>query len=1027
MSQRRLTEKLARDGQRISGSSLRALLLPSLFLAFSLGTANAQFTPSNQVNFTLEGCRNDGTITLPINGLFICPDGGTASGGAYTTGNLGKGWNELDLVPHRLVTQSGGQSSATTSYNVIVAADYQTNGHLGYDVISVPTVHTTESDVSCQVTAGSQLTNGPTFGGGTDIAVYRILSIQQNKNTTCVFDYYQRLALGSHLYPGSSLQSYMFQDAGFSIGKKTISIPVNQILPQSLSKNMNALQGGSYPWTISKSATVNSLSFGNVCAVNPTTSLPVNFTVTWTKGTPDQSGNITVTTQVFATNPAARSITTSVTDVIYSGTTSLDTSGPTTTVVPANTSNVLVLSHTISVASGTTSLNDIATATYTDTVTSVPIPGTTMATASADVQSSGVNANSMTSITDVEAMTGLGLTFSLPSPLFGGFIQDPVTMTTYTADTKTQGPVDWNGQPSSSGSVTFNKTVYLDMARITSGVLTDSAVLTSPDSTLMLTAGPVNVNISSSASPTLTISKSIPANLYTSGQVVTYFTITRAGDPTYSTTATLAFAAGSMSASVSFSVPDADMYTVMETDAEYFPSTCTPSIPLPACATKAPLTPSGGNTQTVDLSKDSTSGVVKCTGTATITNSLPNTGNPRAQVRKSTLPNTDTSNWSFTLAGPGLPAGGITIQAAANATTPNNGYVDFGVGLTLPGVYTVTETTKSAWYLYSAMPNNGTATKVCTFTVVFPDDFNAGTTFNCDFVNSQQYAGIKKTVKGLAPTTNDPGFTFQLRQNATSTADGTILESGTATAANGGNISFATLLTPGQTYQVCEIVMPGWLTTLGQFVPNSFIPPSGVAPNPAVDNSILCGNFTVTAGQTLIFTVDNTPPPGGRALTIGFWKNWASCASSGNNKKPVLDQTLALFGANGEVVSATSGIFATFGPTYYLTLLGSTSSPNVAPDCLKAVRLLNKSTISSGSKMASDPAFNLAAQLVAAELNFAAGAGKTTAATTAINQAVLLLGKYSFNGNTHTAISAADVTLMNSLATTLDNYNNDRP
>ena len=52
-------------------------------------------------------------------------------------------------------------------------------------------------------------------------------------------------------------------------------------------------------------------------------------------------------------------------------------------------------------------------------------------------------------------------------------------------------------------------------------------------------------------------------------------------------------------------------------------------------------------------------------------------------------------------------------------------------------------------------------------------------------------------------------------------------------------------------------------------------------------------NFTVTAGETKTFTVDNTPPPGGRALTIGFWKNWAS--GSNGKQKPVLDQVLASF------------------------------------------------------------------------------------------------------------------------------------
>jgi len=104
----------------------------------------------------------------------------------------------------------------------------------------------------------------------------------------------------------------------------------------------------------------------------------------------------------------------------------------------------------------------------------------------------------------------------------------------------------------------------------------------------------------------------------------------------------------------------------------------------------------------------------------------------------------------------------------------------------------------------------------------------------------------------------------------------------------------------------------------------------------------------------------------------------------------------------------------------------STMTPNVAPDSCKAVSLLNKSTF-DGKKKASDPAFNLAAQLVAAELNYAAGAGKKPAVTTAIQQAVLLLGKYKFNGLTHDTISAADATTMNNLAKILDDYNNNRP
>jgi hypothetical protein len=162
-------------------------------------------------------------------------------------------------------------------------------------------------------------------------------------------------------------------------------------------------------------------------------------------------------------------------------------------------------------------------------------------------------------------------------------------------------------------------------------------------------------------------------------------------------------------------------------------------------------------------------------------------------------------------------------------------------------------------------------------------------------------------------------------------------------------------------------------------------------------------------------------------LTIGFWKNWSSCKSSNGGQKPILDETLAKAETNGIVVSAGSGTYPIFGATFYLVLHGSTTNKQRAPDCLKAFYVLDKTTIDGKKKMASDPAFNLAAQLLAAELNYTAGAGKKPAVTSAIQQAVLLLGQYHFNGLTHTTISKGDAATMNNLATTLDNYNNNRP
>jgi hypothetical protein len=298
----------------------------------------------------------------------------------------------------------------------------------------------------------------------------------------------------------------------------------------------------------------------------------------------------------------------------------------------------------------------------------------------------------------------------------------------------------------------------------------------------------------------------------------------------------------------------------------------------------------------------------------------------------------------------------------------------------------------------SATPSTvSLATRTATFKL------DPGETVTCTFTNRQRgRATVVKTVNN-APPSGSQAFTFQLRQGASTTAAGTILESGVANAADGGVINFATYLVPGTTYQLCEQTLPGWMTTLG--------PPFFAVYNPSGDNSVVCTDFTVAAGQTKTFAIDNTPPPGGRALTIGFWKNWASCANSNGGQKPVLDQTL--------LAAAVAGKPITIG-----TLVLDPTVLGAATACKDAVNLLNKSTL-SGKKMASDPLFNMAAQLLAADLNVAAGAGVCSSAVTAINQAQALLVKYGFNGNSYSPkLTSADTTLANNLATTLDKYNN---
>jgi uncharacterized repeat protein (TIGR01451 family) len=300
-------------------------------------------------------------------------------------------------------------------------------------------------------------------------------------------------------------------------------------------------------------------------------------------------------------------------------------------------------------------------------------------------------------------------------------------------------------------------------------------------------------------------------------------------------------------------------------------------------------------------------------------------------------------------------------------------------------------------------------------------------------------AKVVKTVSGQPPAA-DQTFTFELRQGASALAEGTVLETKTTDAS--GNISFTTQLNPGETYQLCEWVFPGWNTNLAGegplFVPASILPPS--LPNPNVNNLTVCVNVTVTSGQTRTFTVDNTPPPGGRALTIGFWKNWASCSNSkGKGQDAMLDLALAYATQNttnppgGLVVSAqTAGSgWPNYGPAWYLALKGDGTSTedNIkpAPGCVKAVRLLNKSTIDTNKKKASDPLWNMTAQLVAAQLNRFMGAGISGVTITNIDKAVLLNGKYLFDGKTHTAMTAAHISKANCLAKQLDNYNNNLP
>jgi hypothetical protein len=340
-----------------------------------------------------------------------------------------------------------------------------------------------------------------------------------------------------------------------------------------------------------------------------------------------------------------------------------------------------------------------------------------------------------------------------------------------------------------------------------------------------------------------------------------------------------------------------------------------------------------------------------------------------------------------------------------------------------PGSYNSTETVLAGWDLTDVTcvgdDNPDTDDNA---TAIF--DVDLGESITCTFTNTQRgTVDLIKTFETLADTARfDRVVQFQIRQGASDdaiTGQGTTLSEEFANGANGGNVEFATfatsdkdgilesppevklLLVPG-TYQICEYVQVGYDSSIRDML-EAFVP-QGAGDPQTIDNSFVCAPFTIDPGENEVITIDNTPPPGGMAKTIGFWKNHASCKASKGKQDAVLDETLALFPiAQGQT---THGFY--LGDLYVDT-------------CAEAVALLNKSATDGSSggrgrstKRASDPVFNMTAQLVAAILNEKAGAGHSCI-DPAIAEALRLLDKYNFNGITYSSVRRAARTASKNL------------
>ena len=552
---------------------------------------------SADTKFSFQGCRNDGSITLPnpnppYAGQFICPDT------AYTGGELGKGWNELDLVPYRLTASTG--KKPISPYSVTIAAGYLTNhGDPGYDIISVPTLNASLSDGSCTALSAGAQTIGPSVTngqGGDQNTIFRNLTISQAANSTCVYDWYQRLAIGSHLNPGASLHSYFFdksfQNDNYQGHNSDVPIMLEESAGFSVSKTMNAVENTDHDWTVTKTAP-SQVMFPNVCSLNQTSS-PIQVTVSW-QLLPADPFNISVSSTVAVSNNTHRPLNVSVTDDIYSGSNQTNLIGTETGSVnnlAPNTQGVNVPLTPSSLTSpiGPTEFNDVVSATFTDPVVGDTFPGS--AAGNTAVSDNGGQVYDLAStINDAESLTGSLLAFSTDSfsPAIGAFDNS------YVAGTQTTGPVSWtSNSQSGNGSVTFDKTIYFtgSVGVLTSGDLADTATLTGSDyaTTGLQRTFSADVKIVTDARVALTIQKNVDFAPATGSQTFNFHVKTSATATNDVTTASVTFNWPADGISKSVVVPDlaAGTYFVTEDPATgwtYDAANSTPqtTITLPSC------------------------------------------------------------------------------------------------------------------------------------------------------------------------------------------------------------------------------------------------------------------------------------------------------------------------------------------------------------------------------------------------------------------------------------------------------------
>jgi hypothetical protein len=386
------------------------------------------------------------------------------------------------------------------------------------------------------------------------------------------------------------------------------------------------------------------------------------------------------------------------------------------------------------------------------------------------------------------------------------------------------------------------------------------------------------------------------------------------------------------------------------------------------------------------------------TNTASFTGSDGGTGSASATVTahvqckltvtKALVPATDGGLFNLLIDG---------VVKAANVG--NNGTT--GAQQVALGPHTVSETagtgTTLGEYVTTITCNGGTPSSGTSTTVSFASGDSDKT---CTITNTKKgRVTVRKTTDGVVNPTRSIDFRLT----------GPGLPAGGVTLNTFGDqdgvLDFGYSLVPGSQYTVCENPVPAGFTSFWKLDGTIVTPVNpNASDNPPQDVGVRCFAFSASAGQTRAFDVDNSHP-GGEPRTIGYWKNWNKC--TGGNQA-------ATAAKNG---GAAAGVFI------LEDLLPQTVGKLGVTTCLQGVKVLSKQD-QAGANHANDAAYELAAQLLAAKLNLAAGAETCAGVQSAVTNGQALLESILFTGSgDYLTKASTNRTNALALATTLAKYN----